>query len=167
MKIHILGGPGSGKSYIARRLGERYGIPFLDLDGIFWDPNTMGFSSKADPEARDVALIEFIAQDSWIVEGAYYRWLAPSFQAADWIFVLTPPLWVRQVRIIRRFILRKIGLERGKKESFRSLMNLMDWGRNYDGDNLLRATKILKDLGRSPILCTGLEEVTDHLEQQI
>ncbi len=166
MKIHILEGPGSGKSFVARKLGERYGIPILDLDEIFWEPNAKDFSSKADPESRDAALIAFVAQDSWIVEGAYYRWLTPCFQTADFIFVLTPPLWLRQARIIRRFIRRKIGLEPGKKETFSSLMNLMAWGKTYDGDNLLRATTLLKELGRQPVHCNGLKGITGHLEQQ-
>jgi adenylate kinase family enzyme len=36
-KIHIVGGPGSGKSYIARRLSTLYNINSYDLDDIFWD----------------------------------------------------------------------------------------------------------------------------------
>lgn len=36
-KIHILGGPGSGKSYIAAKISSRFKIPSYELDTIFWD----------------------------------------------------------------------------------------------------------------------------------
>jgi adenylate kinase family enzyme len=33
-RIHIIGGPGSGKSYIAHLISDKYSIPALDLDTI-------------------------------------------------------------------------------------------------------------------------------------
>ena len=36
-KIHIIGGPGSGKSYIAKKLSTLYNIKAYDLDDLFWD----------------------------------------------------------------------------------------------------------------------------------
>lgn len=162
MKIHILGGAGSGKSFIAQKLAERYGIPVLELDDIFWNHAERNYGSRAEPETRDSALEDFVAQDKWIVEGAYYRWCAPSFQAADWIFVLTSPLWLRQVRIVRRFFRRKIGLDHGKKETFRGQMELMSWNRKFDSDNLVRAKTMLKELALPFTECSTLEEVLNY-----
>ena len=36
MKIHIVGGPGSGKSFLAKKLSRELGIPHYDLDDIQW-----------------------------------------------------------------------------------------------------------------------------------
>lgn len=36
IRIHILGGAGCGKSFIAEKLKEQLGIPHYDLDDIFW-----------------------------------------------------------------------------------------------------------------------------------
>lgn len=37
MKIHIVGGGGSGKTFLAERLSREYGIQHYDLDDIYWD----------------------------------------------------------------------------------------------------------------------------------
>ena len=36
-KIHITGGPGSGKSHIAKKLSHLYDIKSYDLDDLYWD----------------------------------------------------------------------------------------------------------------------------------
>lgn len=42
MKIHIIGCSGSGKTYLAKALSEKYTIPHFDLDDIQWDNNAAG-----------------------------------------------------------------------------------------------------------------------------
>ncbi len=37
MKIHIIGGPGSGKTFLAEKLSKEYGIRHIDLDELQWD----------------------------------------------------------------------------------------------------------------------------------
>ena len=37
MKIHIIGGSGSGKTYLADKLSKEYGITHYDLDELQWD----------------------------------------------------------------------------------------------------------------------------------
>lgn len=165
MKIHIIGGPGSGKSFIAQYLAERYGIPCLDLDEIFWNHEERDYGARADTLKRDEALVAFLEQESWIVEGAYYRWLAPSFQKAESIFVLNPSRWLRQLRIIRRFFRRKLGLDRSKKETLRGQMELIAWNHKYDGDNLMRATRMLTESTLSFTRCSNLDDVLRHLGQ--
>jgi len=115
-RIHIIGGPGSGKSYIAGIISEKYSIPVLDLDTIFWDNRSSQYGVRADPEDRDKALNSFLDQNSWIVEGVYYAWLGSSFQKADLIVSLGSSVWHRDVRIIKRFLKRKLGLMSSRKK---------------------------------------------------
>ncbi|MDF2572890.1 MAG: hypothetical protein K0R22_2937 [Sporomusa sp.] len=35
--IHIIGGPGSGKTYMAENISRKSGISCYGLDDIFWD----------------------------------------------------------------------------------------------------------------------------------
>lgn len=37
MKLRIIGGSGSGKTYLARRLAQEYDIPHVELDELQWD----------------------------------------------------------------------------------------------------------------------------------
>jgi adenylate kinase family enzyme len=37
MKLHIIGGPGSGKTYISNLISSQTNIKNYDLDDIFWN----------------------------------------------------------------------------------------------------------------------------------
>ena len=71
MKIHIVGGPGSGKTYLARKLSRELGILHYDLDDVQW-ANESGYGKKRDTAERDALLNEILQKDEWIVEGVYY-----------------------------------------------------------------------------------------------
>lgn len=47
-KIHIIGGSGSGKTYIADRISEKLDIKTYDLDELFWDNSADSYGTKAD-----------------------------------------------------------------------------------------------------------------------
>jgi adenylate kinase family enzyme len=158
-RIHIIGGSGSGKSYIAARLAERFGVPVYELDELFWDRATGRYGIRADSAKRDQQLATIVAQDGWIIEGVYYQWLAPSFAVADVIIALTPSIWIRHWRVIRRFILRKIGKLPSKCESFADLWRLLRWSHGYEAANLAKARKLIAEHGRQLIECKTFADV--------
>ena len=51
MKIHIIGGSGSGKSHLAETLSAKYGIPHYDLDELQWD-SSGAYGQERAPEER-------------------------------------------------------------------------------------------------------------------
>ena len=116
-RIHIIGGPGSGKSYAAKHLSTRLGIPAHDLDDLFWDSAAQSYGVRASDADRDAKLMSITAEDTWIVESVYYRWLRPSFERADIIFVLRPNVFVRDWRILKRFVTRKLGINPTKEKA--------------------------------------------------
>lgn len=130
MKIHIIGGSGTGKTFIAEKISSRFKIPHLDLDEIFWD-NSDNYNVKMPIERRTDLLNEFLANESWVIEGVYLDWLSDSFSAADYIFVLKTRPIVFNTRIILRFIRRKLGLQKGGNENLKSLFNLLIWTNRY------------------------------------
>jgi adenylate kinase family enzyme len=48
-KIHIIGGPGSGKSFM-ERISKHLNITRYDLDDIFWDNNAKEYGIKNSPK---------------------------------------------------------------------------------------------------------------------
>ncbi len=144
MKIHIVGGSGSGKSHLAELLSKEYGIPHYDLDDIHWDNRANAYGTKRAPEERK-ALLESILQNSdWIIEGVYYQWCVQCFEDADKIYLLNVPRRTYRYRIIRRFVRRKCGIEKGKKETIRSLWNLLKWADKYQKEDMPAIRNILE-----------------------
>lgn len=158
-RIHIIGGPGSGKSYAAAKLAERFGVPACDLDNLFWDNAASRYGVRSDAEERDRKLAAVVSGDGWIIEGVYYQWLGPSFDAADFIVALTPPIRIRHWRVIRRFWMRKVGRIQSKRESLLDLFRLLRWSHAYDECNLANARQFITERGRTLISCRSFDEL--------
>ena len=159
-KIHILGGPGSGKSSVAAKIAATFGIAAYDLDDLFWDPAAPTYGVRADKEQRDQALAALVRQESWVIEGAYYKWLTTSFERADLIVLLTPSVWLRDWRLVKRYVLQLGGKSASrKKETFASLLNLLHWNHTYEKNVLVPARALLFRLRKRPIECRTLAQV--------
>lgn len=143
MKIHIIGGPGSGKTSLARELSNKYRIPHYDLDDLQWDNESNSYGKKRDQNERDALLAEILKQNDWIIEGVYYAWCRQCFEDADKIYLLNVPRKTYRSRIIQRFIRRKFGLEKGKKETLKSVRELLRWADKYQNENLIEIRKLL------------------------
>ena len=144
MKIHIIGCSGTGKTYLAKGLSKKHNIPHFDLDDIYWDNNSQRYGVKRDIEKRNELLGDIFAKRDWIIEGVYYSWVQESFEQADMIYVLDIPKYIYKNRIIFRFIKRKLGIEKGKKETLKSLKELLKWTDTFRNNNLLEIETILK-----------------------
>ena len=143
MKIHIIGGPGSGKTFLAKKLSEEFHIRHYALDDLQWDNRSDSYGVKRAPDERDRLLADVLRQKDWIMEGVYYAWCQQCFADADRIYVLSVPRYQYRYRIIRRFIRRKLGLEQGKQETLKSLFQLLKWADKYQQVNLVEIRKLL------------------------
>ena len=159
MKIHIIGCSGTGKTYLAKKLSNKYNIPHFDLDDIQWDNHSKVYGVKMPIDKRDELLKKILNNDSWIVEGVYYAWVLESFELADIIYVLNISPYIYKSRIVLRFFKRRIGLEKGKKETFKNLYNLLKWTNKYQSKNLKEITKILEKYESKVVWISNNQEI--------
>lgn len=73
----------------------------------------------------------------------YYTWCRRCFEDADRIYLLNVPRYKYRYRIIRRFVRRKLGLEKGKKESLKSVAALLRWADKYQKEDMAEIRRIL------------------------
>ena len=165
MKIHIIGCSGSGKSYLATALSKKYNIPHFDLDDIQWDNNAQGYGVKMPVEKRNALLQEILANDEWIIEGVYYAWVQQSFEEADKIYVLDMPKYLYISRIIIRSIKRKLGIQKGKKETLKSVYNLLRWTETFQNNNLKEIKSILDKHNSKVIWITNKKDIQKIIEE--
>lgn len=164
MKIHIIGCSGSGKTYLAKALAEKYGIPHFDLDDIQWDNNADGYGVKMPIEKRTALLNKILENDSWIIEGVYYAWVGNCFEDADKIYVLDISKRVYTYRIIKRAIKRKLGLEKGKKETLKSVYNLLKWTDTFQNKSMPEIRKILAEYPSKTVWLRNKRDVANILK---
>lgn len=144
-RIRIIGCSGSGKTYLSKSLSSKYNIISYDLDDIVWD-NCSYYGIKKSYEARNNLLSGILKNNSWIIEGVYYKkWVKQTFDYADVIFVLNTPVHICCYRVFKRFLKRKFGLEKGKKETFKSLISLMFYIYQYNIRELPKIRELLKE----------------------
>ena len=67
-RTFIIGNGGSGKSWLARRLAERHGVPLVHLDDLHWLPN---FAGERLRDERDRLVAEAAKGEAWVMEGIY------------------------------------------------------------------------------------------------
>ena len=164
MKIHIIGCSGSGKTYLANALSKKYTIPHFDLDDIQWDNNAKGYGKKRPLDERKALLQKILFNNDWIIEGVYYDWVQQSFDEADKIYVLNTPGYLYKSRIIMRSIKRKLGIQKGKKETLKSVYNLLKWTETFQNKNLKEIKSILDRYDNKVIWLSSKKDVEEIIK---
>ncbi len=100
-RIHIVGGPGSGKTTIALELGRMLEVPIYDLDEVGYEGGA-GDRRPLDVRLADVRTIA--AQPGWVTEGVFLGWTDDLLRAADVILWLDIPWRVAAWRIVPRHV---------------------------------------------------------------
>lgn len=145
MKIRIIGGCGSGKTYIARLISKKLNIPHTQTDNLVWDRSD---DTRYPVEIRDRMLEDVVSQSSWIIEGVHHKWGASSFAEADFIFIVRPSLAVQNWRTIKRFVKTRLKLEeRNYTQDFKNLIVMLGWNRDFEHNNMKAILEMTSQYG--------------------
>ncbi|MEL6829251.1 MAG: AAA family ATPase [Pseudomonadota bacterium] len=94
VKLHITGNAGSGKTTLARKLGEALALPVHGLDQIVWAPGW----EKVPKDVVAERVGALVAEPAWVIEGVSYQ----VVEAADIVVFLDVPRRISFVRCAKR-----------------------------------------------------------------
>ncbi len=106
MKIYVLGGVCSGKTWLTELISKKLKIPHYNLDDLYF---TKKYDEKRSSVKRAQLIKKIAAKKNWVAEGVYSSWTMPLLQSADSVVIINPPTSIR----IYRFFVREF-----KKKSF-------------------------------------------------
>lgn len=131
MKLFIIGVAGSGKTTLAKRVGNLARLEMTNLDELFWLNDGKSYGVRRPEADRESLFQAVLGRPSWIIEGAYVGWPRRAMEEADMILYLDIDIREVRKRIIGRFIKRILGKDRENKiENLRSLRDLLAWNRS-------------------------------------
>ena len=148
MKINVIGTSGSGKTTFGRDLADNLGIPFVEMDAIFWGPN---WTFPEDDELFQ-RLAAALVGESWVLDGNYTRTLPIKWEKVDtviWLdFSFPRTLYQALVRATARVITgEELWPGTGNKEFFRKLFSrdsIVWWTIKTHRRNRKKFTKYMK-----------------------
>ncbi|MEV6344739.1 AAA family ATPase [Actinoplanes sp. NPDC051851] len=104
-RIAVAGASGSGKTTLARRLADRRGVPYIDMDGLYYGP---GWRPRA---AFTASALRRLGAGAWVTEWQYDE-VAPALVArAQLVIWLDYPARLSITSVVCRTLLRRIHQE--------------------------------------------------------
>src|ERR1700742_371255 len=90
-RICIVGNSGGGKSTLARHLAATRGLPHVEIDRLYWQPDW----SVTPSDIYEQQHAQIIDSDKWIIDGGgALASIPPRLNRATEIFLIDMPLWM-------------------------------------------------------------------------
>ncbi|MDI6526777.1 adenylate kinase [Pseudomonas otitidis] len=122
-RISIVGGSGAGKTYLAKLLSQRLGLPHIEQDAIFHQP---GWQPLPRDEFRE-RVTQALAEPRWVVEGSYSATRPLILARAETVIWLDLPRTLVMYQIVTRTLgrlLTRKTLWNGNRERLRNVISL-------------------------------------------
>lgn len=99
-RISVVGSTGSGKTFLARKLSARLGLPLVELDHLRGCADT-GHAGEGGSFGH--AIRSAVACDRWIIDGHYRQFRDLVWNEADLVILLDYPLHVILRQLWKRY----------------------------------------------------------------
>ena len=94
---------GSGGTTVGREIATRLGVPFHELDALFWQPEW----TEPDRDDFRQRVARIVATGSWVIDGSYQSWIGQLvLGSAEVVVWLDLPMRVWLPRLLRRTVSR-------------------------------------------------------------
>jgi adenylate kinase family enzyme len=122
-RVSLVGTSGSGKTTVGRRLAGALGVPFIELDAIFHQPDWQEL-----PRDEFRALVtEATAVDGWVVDGNYSAVRDLVWDRADTVVWIDLPRATVMRQIVTRTVRRTVTREELWNGNREPLANFWRW----------------------------------------
>jgi adenylate kinase family enzyme len=125
-RVAVIGSSGVGKSTLATVLGERLGVPVIELDALM---HGHGWTPTPTPEFRSKVIAAMAEADEsdggWVVPGNHRTVADITQRSADTIVWLDLPRRVTMWRLLKRSVRRSVAREEVWGGNRESLVNLV------------------------------------------
>lgn len=131
-RIFIVGIVASGKTTLAKKLSDKLGVSWYELDCIVHHETPAGrYKRTADEQVQVIKEID--RSGPWIFEGTDRESYQCLYEMADIVIWMDTPLWRRKTRILVRFLKQKFGLEKCHYKPDLTMLRLMyRWTRDFE-----------------------------------
>jgi adenylate kinase family enzyme len=140
-RINVIGTSGSGKTTFARRLAQALGLPYVEMDALYWRPGW-----QEPPYAEFMSRVEEATrQPRWVLDGNYSRTQPVKWKQVQQVIWLDLPFLTTVWRVTARTF-RRAGTQEelwpgtGNRESlvqalFSPSKSIIGWAMRQHGRN--------------------------------
>ena len=164
-RILIIGCGGAGKSTLAKKLGEKTGLPVVHLDQIYWSPGNWQHLEK---DEFDALLTQELQKPRWILDGNFNRTFELRLERCDTVIFLDFNRftclfgWLK--RVITNWGVARVDMAPGCNEWFD--LEFAKWIWNFNKLNRNRYIKLLNESdGKSVYILRNRRQVRKFLTQ--
>ncbi|WP_371811543.1 DNA topology modulation protein FlaR [Sporosarcina sp. Te-1] len=116
---------------------------------------------KRTEQERDAYLSSVLASNNWIIEGVHHKWVSPCFQQAEVILFLDTDITKRRFRIIKRFIMQKLGVEKANYQpTLKILKDLYNYNTVFEHKSKPEIVEMLGPYHDKVIVIKSQDELT-------
>lgn len=130
MKIQIIGGSGTGKSTLAKYIGEKEQIKWIDTDYYLWKDDSFTenhpFEKRKELYQKDMAL-----GGNYVVSGSTFSWCSEGFSNRDLLVFLSLDETVRMKRLQQREMARSGLRDIWLDENQAYTNDFLEWCKTY------------------------------------
>lgn len=157
-RILVIGCPGAGKTYFAKKLKDIINIPVVHMDNLYWHQDKTSISQEELSEK----LLPYLQKEEWIIDGNYHDTLALRLKYASDVFFLN----VTREECIEG-ILERIDQPRDDipwVETKKDAAELIAWTLDYEERTKEKEEELLKQYQNVKVhILHSRKEVNDYL----
>ena len=105
-RVYITGGPGAGKSTLAKTLAESTGFQVYELDALLWTRSSTG--ERISQHGRIEIVSDIASKPTWIADGIYVGWAQEIWRNSDLVIFIDISLKLTLWRVFWRHLKAEI-----------------------------------------------------------